>query len=64
MIKKLNALCAGIVIATTTQFAAGAANAEQAPPWPERWLAAGIEFGTLKVEFRLHDGRPRVEHGN
>ena len=31
------------------------AAAQQAPPWPDRWLAAGIEFGHLKVEYRLTD---------
>ncbi len=31
------------------------ASAQQAPPWPERWLAAGIEFGKLRVEYRLTD---------
>lgn len=32
-----------------------AAAAQQAPPWPERWLAAGVDFGALTVEYRLTD---------
>ncbi|MCP4607155.1 MAG: LamG domain-containing protein [Planctomycetes bacterium] len=46
------------------------------PPWTLAcWLKTttagnldivswGSEGGGLKVEFRLHDGRPRIEHGN
>ena len=35
--------------------APGPAEAQQIPHWPERWLAAGVDFGTLKVAYRLTD---------
>lgn len=31
------------------------ATAQQAPPWPDRWLSEGLDFGRLKVEYRLTD---------
>ena len=31
------------------------AAAQQAPQWPDRWLGAGIDFGSLTVKYRLTD---------
>lgn len=36
-------------------FMASPAAAQQAPSWPEHWLAAGLEFGKLSVAYRLTD---------
>ena len=42
------------VVALLVGFA-GVASAHQAPPLPERWLAAGDDFGALRVAYRLTD---------
>ena len=50
---RLPSLIAAVILAAVC--ASSTAGAQQAPPWPARWLAAGVDFGSLKVEYRLTD---------
>ncbi len=47
-------LVSAAIIATLFS-AASVASTQQMPPWPERWLVAGVEFGNLRVAYRLTD---------
>lgn len=44
-----------LLVVVLLAFCVPAAAQQQAPPWPDRWLAAGSDFGNLRVAYRLTD---------